>query len=97
MTVQNVADLIGADTKDVVFTSGATESNNMIIKGVARFHKEKKRHVVTTQTVCFDRTPALPLLRLCRSTNVSWIHAATYKKRDLRLPIFLSNKMASSI
>lgn len=48
---QNVADLIGAEPKDVVFTSGATETNNMAIKGVARFHKEKKRHIITTQTV----------------------------------------------
>lgn len=49
--LKSVADLIGADAKDMVFTSGATESNNMIIKGVARFHKEKKNHVITTQTV----------------------------------------------
>ncbi|KAF8965204.1 cysteine desulfurase NFS1 [Flammula alnicola] len=47
---KHVADLIGADAKDVVFTSGATETNNMAIKGVARFHKEKKRHIITTQT-----------------------------------------------
>ncbi|KAF7337956.1 tRNA splicing protein [Mycena venus] len=47
---KHVADLIGADAKDIVFTSGATESNNMAIKGVARFHKEKKRHIITTQT-----------------------------------------------
>jgi len=45
-----VASLIGADPKDIVFTSGATESNNMAIKGVARFHKDKKRHIITTQT-----------------------------------------------
>lgn len=47
---RHVADLIGAEPKDIVFTSGATESNNMIIKGVARFNKEKKRHIITTQT-----------------------------------------------
>jgi len=47
---KNIADLIGADPKDIIFTSGATESNNMSIKGVARFHQEKKRHVITTQT-----------------------------------------------
>lgn len=47
---QNIADLIGADPKDIVFTSGATESNNMAIKGVARFHKDRKRHIITTQT-----------------------------------------------
>src|SRR5882762_3787326 len=45
-----IADLIGADAKDIVFTSGATETNNMAIKGVARFHKDKKRHIITTQT-----------------------------------------------
>jgi len=47
---KHIADLIGADPKDIVFTSGATESNNMAVKGVARFHKEKKNHIITTQT-----------------------------------------------
>jgi len=47
---KHVADLIGADSKDIVFTSGATETNNMAIKGIARFHKEKKRHIITLQT-----------------------------------------------
>ena len=48
---QRVADIIGAnDAKEVVFTSGATESNNLAVKGVARFYKQKKRHVITTQT-----------------------------------------------
>ncbi|KAF2283826.1 hypothetical protein GH714_016278 [Hevea brasiliensis] len=45
-----VADLIGASPKEIVFTSGATESNNISIKGVMKFYKEKKRHVITTQT-----------------------------------------------
>ena len=49
---QNIADLIGADSKEIIFTSGATESNNMSIKGVARFFKKggKKNHVITCQT-----------------------------------------------
>jgi cysteine sulfinate desulfinase/cysteine desulfurase-like protein len=42
---KQVADLIGADPKDIVFTSGATESNNMAIKGIARFYKGKKKHM----------------------------------------------------
>jgi acetylornithine/succinyldiaminopimelate/putrescine aminotransferase len=54
---QHIADLIGADPKDIIFTSGATETNNMAIKGVARFHKDKKRHIITTQTVCFSHFP----------------------------------------
>lgn len=48
MARQYVADLIGADAKDIVFTSGATESNNLGIKGVARFYKAKKKHIITT-------------------------------------------------
>ena len=58
--LQYVAQLIGADEKDIIFTSGATESNNMIIKGVARFHKEKKRHIITLQTVCTLHTNQKP-------------------------------------
>jgi len=45
-----VASLIGADAKEIIFTSGATESNNMAIKGVARFYQPQKNHVVTTVT-----------------------------------------------
>ena len=41
----------GADPREIVFTSGATESNNLAIKGVARFYAAAgKKHVVTTQT-----------------------------------------------
>nr|VWO94837.1 Nitrogen fixation protein NifS [Ganoderma boninense] len=47
---KHIADLIGADPKDIVFTSGATETNNMAIKGVARFHKDRKKHLIATQT-----------------------------------------------
>uniref|UniRef100_A0A8C8YMZ5 Cysteine desulfurase n=1 Tax=Prolemur simus TaxID=1328070 RepID=A0A8C8YMZ5_PROSS len=47
---QQVASLIGADPREIIFTSGATESNNIAIKGVARFYRSRKKHVVTTQT-----------------------------------------------
>lgn len=47
---QHIADLIGADKKEIIFTSGATESNNMALKGVARFYKANKKHIITTQT-----------------------------------------------
>lgn len=45
-----VALLINADPKEIVFTSGATESNNISIKGVSRFYaSDKKKHIITTQ------------------------------------------------
>ncbi|XP_060133209.1 cysteine desulfurase isoform X2 [Zootoca vivipara] len=47
---QQVASLIGADPREIIFTSGATESNNIAIKGVARFYKSRKKHIITTQT-----------------------------------------------
>jgi len=43
-----VAALIGAEPKEIVFTSGATESNNLCLKGAASFYGEKKRHIITT-------------------------------------------------
>ena len=47
---EQVANLIGATGKEVIFTSGATEANNIAIKGVARFYKDKKNHIITTVT-----------------------------------------------
>jgi len=44
----HVADLIGAQAKEIIFTSGATESNNLCVKGVAQFYGDKKRHIITT-------------------------------------------------
>jgi cysteine sulfinate desulfinase/cysteine desulfurase-like protein len=42
--------LVGADAKEIFFTSGATESNNTVIKGITKFYKQRGRHVITTQT-----------------------------------------------
>jgi cysteine desulfurase len=45
-----VASLVNADPKEIVWTSGATESNNLAIKGAAHFYKDKGKHIVTMMT-----------------------------------------------
>jgi len=47
---EQVADLIGADPREIVWTSGATESNNLAIKGAAHFYKGRGKHLVTVKT-----------------------------------------------
>lgn len=47
---KQIAELIGADEREIVFTSGATESNNLAIAGVAHFYKDQKDHIVTVVT-----------------------------------------------
>ncbi len=47
---EQVARLVNADSKEIIWTSGATESNNLAIKGAAHFYKGKGKHVITVKT-----------------------------------------------
>ena len=47
---EQVAALIGADPREIVWTSGATESNNLAIKGAAHFYKGRGKHIITVKT-----------------------------------------------
>ena len=45
-----VADLVGADPREIVWTSGATESNNLALKGIAHFYQKRGKHIITLKT-----------------------------------------------
>jgi len=47
---QQVADLVGADPREIVWTSGATESNNLALKGIAHFYEKRGKHIITLKT-----------------------------------------------
>ncbi|WP_333023870.1 IscS subfamily cysteine desulfurase [Wolbachia endosymbiont of Pentidionis agamae] len=61
---KHVADLINADSKEIIFTSGATESNNLAIKGIASFYKNKGDHIIT---VCTEHKCVLDSCRYLES------------------------------
>lgn len=46
---REIAKLINANSQEIIFTSGATESNNLAIKGIYEFHKKKKTHIITSK------------------------------------------------
>src|SRR3954467_13211152 len=57
---EEVAKLIGADPREIVWTSGATESNNLALKGAAQFYKTRGKHLITVKT---EHKPVLDTMR----------------------------------
>ena len=51
---EHVAELAGADPREIIWTSGATEAINLALKGVAQFYRDKGRHLVTVRTASWS-------------------------------------------
>lgn len=81
---EKVAALIGADPREIFFTSGATESNNMAVKGVATFYEGKKKHIVTTQTEHKCVLASCRRLEVERDWSVTYLPVKTDGLVDLK-------------
>jgi cysteine desulfurase len=73
---EQVARLIGAKSKDIIFTSGATESDNLAVRGVVEFYREKGNHVVT------QVTEHKAILDTCRALERKGLATVTYLPVD---------------
>src|SRR5207253_758459 len=77
-----VAELIGAADKDIIFTSGATESNNLAIKGVAAMYRAKGNHIVTAAT---EHKAVLDVCRRLETQGFSVSYLSVYDFGRVRI------------
>jgi cysteine desulfurase len=86
-TRKQIARLIGADSKEIVFTSGATESDNLAIKGVLEMYHEKGDHVITSQTehrAVLDTVKSLEAKKRLTATYLAVDKAGMVNPEDVR-------------
>lgn len=79
---EQVASLIGAQVREIIWTSGATEANNLAIKGVANFYKERGKHIVTMKT---EHPAVLDVCKFLEKQGVEVTYLAPQKNGLLNL------------
>src|SRR6476620_8674525 len=83
---KQVAELIGASDKEIVFTSGATETDNLAIKGVVEFYKDKGDHIITLKTehkAILDTCKRLERMRQERIDELKSMRLSELANRDV--------------
>ena len=83
---EQIANLIGAKAKEIVFTSGATESINLALKGIFEFYKGQKQHYITCQT---EHKAVLDTFNYLESkgAEVTYLPVNQFGELDLRAEI----------
>ena len=85
---KQVAALIGANEKEIVFTSGATESDNLALKGAVEFYKDKGDHIITLKTehkAILDTCKRLERMRQERLDELKMMRLSELADRDVAL------------